>query len=70
MRVFLQHLARLVLLNRSGIMGVAIIWIFLLHSAIGQNYFGVDNYILDHGWVGVDIFIFLVVAQGTITDNL
>lgn len=59
MRVFLQHLARLVLLNRSGIMGVAIIWIFLLHSAIGQNYFGVDNYILDHGWVGVDIFIFL-----------
>lgn len=56
---FLHKLANYVLSNRSGIMGVAIIWVFLLHSAIGQNLLGGSNYLLDHGWVGVDIFIFL-----------
>lgn len=55
----LTYLSQYISKNRSAIMGFAIVWIFLLHSAIGYEFSGITKYTLKHGWAGVDIFIFL-----------
>lgn len=55
----LNNLSEYISKNRTAIMGIAIIWVFLLHSAVGNEFTGVTSYTLNHEWIGVDIFIFL-----------